>query len=218
MSIVGGDGADAFSINVDGDVHVAQNILSYETKKEYTLQVKVEYGSTKIAYGAISISIKHVNKAPIWENGQVGVTKDSIGGTLVANLKDFGSDPDLDELVFSIVGGNASSDGIVYFSVQEWNLIVTQGVKLSFDEDVVIFVLEMLVEDPGGLNATGVLRIVVSGFSKLIFADSGKVLKVEENSAINTLVGDKLVAYDRVSRLEFFSPFNYLFLEREIID
>ena len=151
-TIVEGDGKGIFTIDKNtGMISVAlSGVLNYETKKSYSLTLKVNE-TAKLELTTtddITIDLNDINEHPVLTDQQFTSYKSDAVGVIFGRVS--ASDPDNGQtLLYSIIAGN--SEG--YFSIDSstGNISLTKPVMMNGNKEI-NFVLVIQVTD-NGLNS-----------------------------------------------------------------
>ncbi len=152
-----GDGlndADNFNFSIIGTDLVSSEIFDYESKTEFFLYIRStdEYGD--FYEKSFTIYITNINESPITQNFSFILDESSPIGTVVGSVT--ASDPDGDDLTFSIESGNTadafsidpngeiavSNSAAISFKLNPtFNLIINandSGLSSSFETEIVL--------------------------------------------------------------------------------
>ncbi|MEQ9302781.1 MAG: cadherin domain-containing protein, partial [Marinoscillum sp.] len=183
LSITSGNELGAFQIDANtGELSVADaSILAFESNPTFELSVEVSDGEFTVET-AITINLIEVNEAHWVADKSFDVKENTLAGTVIGSVES--SDPEGDDLTFSITSGNEL--GAFQIDANTGELSVADESILDFESNPT-FELSVEVSD-GGLTDEATITINLSDIneSPLIAAET---FAVEENSAAGTAVG-----------------------------
>ncbi|MEQ8472152.1 MAG: cadherin domain-containing protein, partial [Marinoscillum sp.] len=182
-SIVSGNDLGAFQVDANtGELSVAEaSILDFENNPTFELSVKVSDGELTDE-GTITINLIGINEAPLVGDQSFNVDENSPTETVVGTIA--ASDPEGDDLTFSITSGNDL--GAFQVDANTGELSVTQASLFNFEVNP-SFSLKLEVSD-GELSdkATIIVNLNDQNESPIITPAN---YTIDENSSIGTLVG-----------------------------
>lgn len=190
--IVGGNTGNAFGINVaTGQIFVKNRApLDFETNPIFDLEVRVTDSGSPAAstIGNVTINLLDGNDTPEVPSQSFTLPENSPLGTAVGLVQV--NDPDVGQgRSYAIVGGNVGNA----FTVDSTNGLITvrTPAALNFEANPVI-TLTVQVTDFGQprLSSTGVITINLTNVNEApVFSPTQQLFTVNENSAVNTVVG-----------------------------
>ncbi|MFK7953201.1 MAG: cadherin domain-containing protein [Ekhidna sp.] len=179
------DTEGAFSLeNTTGVLSILDSALfDFETSNSFELVVSVS--DTEFSNSAtITVTVNDVNESPLTNDQTISIDENTANGTTVATIT--GSDPDDDELTFSISDGNTNDafalDGVTGV------ISVSDASELDF-ETTPTFILTVEVSD-GELNASGSITINLNDLDENQAPQiANQTFAIDENSVNGTTVG-----------------------------
>jgi hypothetical protein len=182
-SITAGNTNGEFAINsTTGQITVANSAaLNFETNASIPLTVQVSDGSATDT-ATVTINLTDVNEAPILNNQTFTVDPNAAIGTVVSTVQ--ASDPEGDDLTFSITGGN--TNGAFAINADTGVITVANSAALQAQST---FNLTVQASD-GSLTDTATVTINVGANAPPVVND--QTFNVVENAANGTVVGTVL--------------------------
>ncbi len=172
-----------FNINNEGYLYLA-NPVDFEVQSEITLDLSVVYsGYDAIAFSdEITISIYDVNETPIIEDSAFNLAENSAVDTSVGTVA--ATDPEGDDLTYSIVSGNDL--GVLQVDPGTGEITVFDSSSLDFESNP-LFILEVNVTD-GELSSRASITVNLDDLNEAPSIDDIS-FTVEENKIVGTSVG-----------------------------
>ncbi len=190
--LLSGDDASSFSIDDSTGQLKTSAVLNYEDEDEYTVKVTVSDGNSTDTID-VTISVTDVNEAPIFADDSITLsvaentaTNTNIGSAITA------TDPDGDDLTYSLEGTDASSFDIVSTTGQ-------LKTKAALDyEDETSYSVTLKVSDD---NLTDTISITINVTDvdenrAPTFASASITRAVAENTGPGVNIGDAVSATD----------------------
>ncbi|MGP1387511.1 MAG: beta strand repeat-containing protein, partial [Thainema sp.] len=186
------DGIPAFEISPTGELSVLDpdelNVEEYPT--EYTLTVRAVDGQGDFSTRDITVTVNDVNEAPVVDPGQAfTVDENAANGTVVGDITF--SDPDAnDTFTGSIAVVDADGDGTPAFSVQNGQIVVTDGDEIDFETNPT-YTLNVTVTDAGGLSSSAAsVTIGVNDVNEApVITTVDPVFNIDEGQPVGAPVG-----------------------------
>ncbi|OQY58132.1 MAG: hypothetical protein B6245_13470, partial [Desulfobacteraceae bacterium 4572_88] len=159
-AVIGGSGEGIFNIDPDsGQISViADDTLNHEETPSYTLEVQVtDDGPGKLTDQAtMTININNLNEPPdIWDQ-TFEIGSDTPSGNLVGEVQ--ATDPENDDLTFTVINGNENGDFIVG---PDGRITVSPTAVFNCDDPITRYTLTVEVQDEQGLADQGKITINV---------------------------------------------------------
>ncbi len=181
FSIVSGNDLEAFHIDQNtGEITVADaSHLDYETKSTYQLSVEVN-DSDLSDEATITVNLNDVNETPLIDDATFAIDENSAISTSVGTVT--ASDPENDDLTFSIVSGNDL--GTFQIDQNSGELTVADTEPLDFETNPA-FGLEVEVSD-GELADTTTITVNLNDVDDAVLGtldDEGNSIKLYPNPA-----------------------------------
>ncbi|MDM8523053.1 cadherin domain-containing protein [Desulfococcaceae bacterium HSG8] len=184
-SITEGNTGNAFAINNDGHITVANSgQLNYETTTGYALKVQVSDGKCSDT-ATVTVNLRNLNDNPPVVNASATfqVDENSPDSTVVGTVT--ASDPDhLLALTYSITGGNTGAFAINSTSGQ---ITINDASKLDY-ETTASYTLTVQVSD-GTHVATSAVTVNIGDVNERPLVNDQN-FQLDENSADDTTVAD----------------------------
>ena len=185
------DGTPAFEISPTGELTVLdpEDLDAEAYPTEYTLTVRAVDGQGESSSRDITVIVNDVNEAPVVDPGQAfTVDENAENGTVVGDITF--TDPDAnDTITGSIEVVDADGDGTPAFSVQNGQIIVTDGDEIDFETNPT-YTLNVTVTDAGGLSSTESVTIDVNDVNEApVITTVDPVFEIDEGQPVDTLVG-----------------------------
>ncbi|SMD32782.1 Por secretion system C-terminal sorting domain-containing protein [Reichenbachiella faecimaris] len=183
FSIVGGNGASIFSIRTDGQIQVIdESALDFETQSSFGLIVQAtddSQGSLSVEE-SITINLTNVNEAPIAQDMSLSMSAFVQNGYVLGTL--LATDPENDELTFTIISGNANG---VFAVDANTGVGTVADASLINVESTPKYELGIEVSD-GSLSkiVTAEIFVFVNQFPSLL----AKEFAIDENSPEGTVI------------------------------
>ncbi|MEZ6142154.1 MAG: cadherin domain-containing protein [Zavarzinella sp.] len=187
-SIQGGNTNGAFSINsTNGQIRVANSAaLNFEALTQFQLTVQVADGLNASDTATITINVNDVNETPILDDDSFDLAEDSPNNFLVGTVQ--GTDPDNDNLTYTITAGN--DDSIFSINASSGEIRVADNSLLDF-ETTPTYNLTVRATDDGTGNlfdtATVTINVLTANDPPTI---DDQTFDIDENSPNNAIVGD----------------------------
>ncbi|MCQ2108731.1 MAG: cadherin repeat domain-containing protein [Fibrobacter sp.] len=201
------EGADLFAINkTTGAVTVAKSkALDYETKKSYSLTVKIaDNGDPSLdSTAVVNIRIGNVNEPPVLADTTITISEKTAVNKTVLQWK--AVDPEVGNqtsgLTYSILSQNIIKDG-VEIPTDDFKSSTTKAegvlkVKYALDYDTKPeYILKVVVVDAGGLKDTATVKVIVTDVNEPPYFDDDEFwFSINEHNPENAFV-DSLIAFD----------------------
>ncbi|MDW3192400.1 MAG: cadherin domain-containing protein [Cytophagales bacterium] len=201
--IQSGNTDDAFLLSSTGELSVqTASALDFEAQPTLTLQVQVSDGNGGTAEGQVTINLNDVteNNPPQIANQTFNIEENSANGTLVGTI--IATDPDGDELTYSITSGNEA--GTFSLNGTSGELTVANVDLLDF-ETVVMYELRVQVSDGTVIAASSITINVLDLDEPVLSTLFGSDIKVYPNPVSEYLTIEwvefqELVVYNLVGR------------------
>ena len=194
LSIIGGTGASAFSMNSAGQITVLDRTqLNFESNNSLTLVVQAtDSGNASLTDTAtITISLTDVNEAPVIANQTLTVAENAANGTVVGQL--VAVDVDAGQtLSYAITGGNSSGAFAINANGQ---IVVADSTQLDLETQPT-FNLTVAVTDNGAtpLTSSAAVTINVVGVNEApVIANQSFTIN---SKAVNGAIVGQVVASD----------------------
>ena len=165
--IIGGDPDGAFRINNQGIIRVDNAAaIDFEANPSFTLTVEARDDGTPVQTGTnqVTIAIENINELPVIEDAVFDIDEQSANNTVVGIVS--ASDPDGDDLAFSIIDGD---DGNIFVIDPNTGVItVPDGSALDFAESSVFFLTVEATDNgtnPATLNDTATIQVNVNNLN-----------------------------------------------------
>jgi VCBS repeat-containing protein len=147
FSVEGGNTENAFSINNNGEITVANpSALNNLINPSFSLSLKVQDNGTPSlsAYATITISVNSVNSAPVIEAQSFQVAEGSAAGFVIGQIA--AADPDQSQqLTYAILAGNTSGA----FALSQSGLLTVSNPQALVYNQNPSFTLTVSVSDNG---------------------------------------------------------------------
>jgi len=127
FSITGGNEDGAFRIEGNRLVVADNTQFNYDLKSQYILQVEASDGELTTGI-TLYVSLSKINSMPTIENATFYIDENSPEGTVVGEIN--ASDPEGDELSFSILSGNIHNA----FRLEENKIVVNNQAVIDYEE------------------------------------------------------------------------------------
>ncbi len=190
FSIDAGNTNNAFTINaVTGVLSVnSSTALNFETTPKFTLTIKATDNGSPQQFGAatVTVALLNVNEPPTMPSRTATIAENSPIGSAVTIMA--GTDPDMDKLSYSIVGGNAKNT----FAINpNTGAVTVNDPKLLDYENASPFVLTVLATDNGAppLATSAQLIVYLSNVDEGPPVVSPQNFSIGENSLDNAFIG-----------------------------
>ncbi len=186
FSIVGGNTGNAFVIDNNGQITVANSsVLDFETTPSFNLQVTATDGIDTSAVQTVKISLNDIDEPPVITQGQsFSLPENSSNGTIVGTV--LAVDPEGSVAGFSIVGGNTNGAFAIDNSGQ---ITVASSAALDF-ETTPTFNLQITVTDGANTSAAETVSITLTNVNdEPPVVTPGQNFNLPENSPDGTMVG-----------------------------
>ena len=179
-----GDGADNFSVDIDGVITVKEGAtLDYETKSTYSLQAVATnaYGTSLPA--GVSIQLNNLpDIPPVIQSLSAAIDENSVGGTRVGvlGINDNGT---------PVTSVTLSGDGADNFSVDIDGVITVKGgVKLDY-ETKSIYSLQAVAANAYGTSVPRTIFIRLNNLPDAPPVIEPMVLEISKDTQVNTKIG-----------------------------
>lgn len=157
--ITAGNTNGAFVINSStGKITVSnKSQLDRELQESFVLTVKATNSNNLSDTGAVTINLVAVNKAPEVPDYEVDLSASSVNGVTLVTVE--ATDPEEDELVYSIIG--QPYEGMFSIDPSTGELILVDNTELAYDEDTPeVNSMDVLVQASDGDKAgTGTVTV-----------------------------------------------------------
>ncbi|MDB4614738.1 cadherin domain-containing protein, partial [bacterium] len=185
FTITGGNTGNAFSIDNNGVVRVANSsLLDFDNgPTSYTLDIALSDGLYTTP-GQVTINLTNVNEAPTINDATAPLLNEhSANGTAVFTVPVSDEDSG-DSHTFSISGGNT---GGAFAIDNSGNITVANSAALNF-ESITSFNLDVNVFDSGSLTDTAVIRVNLNDINEAPVINDAASSALNEHSANGTAV------------------------------
>jgi hypothetical protein len=183
FSIIAGNINDVFSINpTNGELSVnSSGELDFESTETFTLTIKAE--DTELnAEATITVNINDVNEGPVIENQTFDIDENSDNASFIGTI--LATDPENDELTFSITDGNTND--IFEINTTTGEITVKTQEFLNF-EWTANYLLTVVATD-GEFSQSVTITIDVNDINEIPEIENQE-FSIEENSANDTNIG-----------------------------
>ena len=180
-SLVDGEGSENnASFNIDGTQLFFIESANYEEKSSYSIRIKADDGRSGTFEKIFVIDVLGVNEVPSIDNATFAIDENSAISTSVGTVT--ASDPENDDLTFSIVSGNDL--GTFQIDQNSGELTVADTEPLDFETNPA-FGLEVEVSD-GELADTTTITVNLNDVDDAVLGtldDEGNSIKLYPNPA-----------------------------------
>jgi len=183
FSIIAGNINDVFSINpTNGELSVnSSGELDFESTETFTLTIKAE--DTELnAEATITVNINDINEGPVIENQTFDIDENSDNASFIGTI--LATDPENDELTFSITDGNTND--IFEINTTTGEITVKTQEFLNF-EWAANYLLTVVATD-GEFSQSVTITIDVNDINEIPEIENQE-FSIEENSANDTNIG-----------------------------
>ncbi|MBP6017179.1 MAG: cadherin domain-containing protein [Candidatus Promineofilum sp.] len=188
FDVLGGDGQSVFDVGpTTGIVTLkAGQTLDYETKKSYTLTVRVQDPEPLTATATITINVTDLSdEPPVMGDQSFNVVENSPNNNVVGKIAFTDLDVN-DSHTFKILSGNGSGGGA--FKIVNGSIAVNDSTQLDF-ETLTSFVLNVEIKDAGGALDTADITINVTNINEKPVVNDQIFNGLSENAANGAIVG-----------------------------
>jgi len=186
---VDGDGKAAFAINTSTGAITVNDAddLNYEGTRTFSLSVNASDGALAGTSTAL-VNLTDINETPSLADRTLSLAENSVADTSLGSLT--ASDPDNDNLTYSITGGNTDLDGdgksAFAINTSTGAITVNDAGDLNF-EGTKTFSLTVSASD-GSLSSNATATVNLTNVNEAPTLSS-KTLSLAENSVATTAVG-----------------------------
>ena len=183
FTLIAGEGSDDNSVfGINGNQLIFNGIADHEVKSTYYIRIKVDDGRSGIFEKIFVIDVLDLNEAPSVVDATFSIDENSAVSTLVRTIT--ASDPDGDDLTFSIVSGNDL--GAFQIDQDSGELTVADSDPLDFETNP-IFNLAVEVSD-SELTDAGIITINLNDVEEEVlgtFDERGNNVRLYPNPTQN---------------------------------
>ncbi len=189
FDVLGGDGQAVFDVGLNTGLVTlkAGQALDYETKKSYTLSVRVQDTEALTATATITINVTDVSdEPPVMNDQSFTIAENSPNNTLVGKIAFTDLDVN-DTYTFTILSGNGSGGGAFQIAANG-NITVKDAAQLDYETQTK-FVLNVKIQDFGGQQDTADITINLTNVNEKPVISNQAFNGLSEDASNGTVVG-----------------------------